>query len=187
MMASGFGRVGARGRYTRVAILLHWTIAALVIINIVIGLFHHSMSQAAIPLHKSIGMLVLLLSLLRLGWRLGHRPPPLPAGVRRWERRVAGVVHWVFYALLVLLPLSGWIFTSASPKRTPLAFFGLFDLPFFPGDPDKAFSRLWHDRHEMIAFLMIALILLHVAAVLKHSFVNRDGMFGRMWSGAGRA
>jgi len=184
-MTSGFGGVAARSHYTRVAIFLHWTIAALVITNIVIGLFHHSMPDASIVLHKSIGMLVLLLTVLRLAWRVGHRPPPLPPRVQPWERAMAALVHWLFYGLLILLPVSGWIFTSASLKRSPLNFFGLFDIPFFPVPQDKDIGHVWHERHETIGLLMIALVLLHITAALKHRFVNRDRTLDRMLPGAG--
>ncbi len=167
-------------RYTRVAIALHWTIAILIVTNLTIGLLHDSLLPGTIPLHKSIGMLVLLLGLVRLGWRIGHRPPPLPASVRPWERRLSAVVHWLFYALMILIPLSGWIFTSASLKRHPLGFFGLFPLPMFPVPQDKAIASVWADRHELMAYLMIALLLIHVAGALRHRFVQRDGVLGRM-------
>jgi cytochrome b561 len=170
-------------RYTRVAIALHWTIATLIVANLTIGLLHDSLLKGALPLHKSIGMLVLLLGVARLGWRMGHRPPPLPASVRRWERRVSATVHWLFYALMILIPLSGWIFTSASLKRHPLSFFGLFPLPMFPVPQDKAIASVWADRHELMAYLMIALLLLHIAGALKHRFVERDRVLDRMLPG----
>jgi cytochrome b561 len=170
-------------RYTRVAIALHWTIAILIVTNLTIGLLHDSLLKGALPLHKSIGMLVLLLGVVRLGWRIGHRPPPLPARVRRWERRLSAMVHWLFYALMILIPLSGWIFTSASLKRHPLSFFGLFPLPMFPVPQDKAIASVWADRHELMAYLMIALLLLHIAGALKHRFVERDHVLDRMLPG----
>lgn len=185
-MATTFGDAGLT-RYSRVAIALHWTIALLVIANLVIGLLHESLLEGTLPLHKSIGMLVLALSLVRLGWRLTHRPPPLPATVKGWEKGVAHAVHWTLYALIILIPLSGWIFTSASPKRFPLDFFGLTTLPFFVVPQDKAISHVWHDRHEVLAYLMIALLVIHIAAALKHRFFDRDRTLDRMLPGAGPA
>jgi len=179
--------VGGLTRYTRVAIVLHWTIAALVVVNLTIGLLHDSLLQGAIPLHKSIGMLVLMLSVVRLLWRFTHRPPPLPATVKRWEKGLAHAVHWLFYALMILIPLSGWVFTSASPKRHPLEFFGLFPLPMFPVTQDKEVSHMVAERHEQLAWLMIALILVHVGAALKHRFIDRDRTLDRMLPGAGPA
>lgn len=170
-------------RYTRVAIALHWMIAILIVTNLTIGLLMDSLPRGTLPLHKSIGMLVLFLGLVRLGWRIGHRPPPLPTGVTRWERRIAGAVHWTFYALIILIPLSGWIFTSASLKRHPLSFFGIFPLPMFPVAQDKAIAGVWADRHELMAYLMIALLLLHVGGALKHRFIQRDRILDRMLPG----
>jgi len=174
-------------RYTRVAIGLHWTIALLIITNLTIGLLMDALPKGIVPIHKSIGMTILLLSLLRLGWRLGHRPPPLPTTVKRWEKGLAHAVHWIFYALIILIPLSGWIFTSASPKRHPLTYFGLFPLPMFPVSQNKAISNAWADRHELMAYLLITLLLLHIAGALKHRFVDRDRTLDRMLPGAGPA
>jgi cytochrome b561 len=144
-----------------------------------------ALPEGTVLLHKSIGMLVLLLSLVRLGWRLGHRPPPLPDSVKPWEKGLAHAAHWLLYAFMILIPLSGWIFTSASPKRHPLEFFGLFGLPYFPISPDKATSHAWHERHETMAYLILALLVLHIAAALKHRFFDRDRTLDRMLPGTG--
>jgi cytochrome b561 len=185
MMATAFG--SPRDRYTSVAIALHWTIALLIIANLAIGLLHESVLKGTIPLHKSIGMLVLLLSIVRLVWRLTHRPPPLPATVKSWEKGLAHAVHWLLYALMILIPLSGWVFTSASPKRYPLSFFGLFPLPPFPVTQDKELSHMIAERHEQFAWAMIALLVLHIGAALKHRFLDRDRTLDRMLPGAGPA
>jgi cytochrome b561 len=181
-MRAAFG-FGDHTRYTRVAIALHWTIAVLVIVNLTIGLLHESLLRGAIPLHKSIGMLVLLLSVIRLLWRLTHRPPLLPVTVQRWERGLAHAVHWLLYALMILIPMSGWVFTSASPKRHALLFFGLFPLPMFPVMPDKEVSHMVAERHEQLAWLMIALLALHIGAALKHRLADRDRTLERMLPG----
>jgi cytochrome b561 len=178
---------GVRSRYSRVAIMLHWTIAVLVLLNLVIGLLHETLLKGTIPLHKSIGMMVLALSVVRLLWRLAHRPPPFVATVRTWERGVAHAVHWLLYALTILIPLSGWVFTSASPKRYPLDFFGLFPLPMFPVGQDKTISDVVAERHEQLAWLMIGLLVLHIGAALKHRLLDRDGTLDRMWPGIGPA
>lgn len=185
-MGTAFGSAGAT-RYNRVAVMLHWTIAVLIIANLTIGLLHESLLKGTIPLHKSIGMLVLLLSVVRLLWRFTHRPPPLPATVKAWEKGLAHAVHWLLYALMILIPLSGWVFTSASPHRYPLGFFGLFPLPMFPVTQDKALSSVIAERHEQLAYLMIALLLLHIGAALKHRFVDRDRTLDRMLPGTGPA
>jgi cytochrome b561 len=178
---------GGLTRYTRVAIALHWTIAVLVFINLTIGLLHESLLKGTIPLHKSIGVLVLVLSILRWIWRLTHRPPPLPATVKPWEKGLAHAIHWIFYALIVLIPLSGWIFTSASLKRHPFAFFGMFPFPMAPVVQNKAISSAWATGHMVMAYLMIALIVLHVGAALKHRLFDRDRTVDRMLPGVGPA
>jgi cytochrome b561 len=178
---------GELTRYSRVAIALHWAIAVLIIANLTIGLLHQSLLKGTITLHKSIGMLVLALSILRLLWRLTHRSPPLPATVKRWEKGLAHAADWLLYALMILIPLSGWVFTSASPKRHPLDFFGLFPLPMFPVAQDKTVSSIVAERHEQLAYLMVALLLLHIGAALKHRFVDRDRTLDRMLPGLGSA
>jgi cytochrome b561 len=108
-------------RYTAVAIVLHWAIAAAILANLLIGWWMKSAigetptqarAIAAFQLHKSIGLTVLLLTALRLVWRFTHKPPPLPAGMARWERFATRGTHWAFYILMVLVPLSGWTYAS---------------------------------------------------------------------------
>src|ERR1700754_1511901 len=114
--------LGRTDRYLWGAIWLHWTIAVLVLANLTLGLFHESLLEdvkAVIPIHQAIGVTVLALTLLRLGWRLTHRPPPLPGGVAGWARAAAAVVHGCFYALLLALPLSGWILSSNPLRPRP--------------------------------------------------------------------
>lgn len=173
--------------YSAVAIMLHWMMAVLVVANLAIGLLHDSLLKGTMGAHKAIGITVLTLAVVRLVWRLTHRPPPLPATVRPWEKGLAHGVHWCFYALIILIPLSGWVFTSASPTPRPISFFGLFPVPFLPIGPDKALSSTVATRHGQLAYLMIALLCLHVAGALKHRFVDRDRTLERMLPGAGPA
>jgi cytochrome b561 len=171
-------------RYTNVAIALHWLIAALVLINIYLGLAHESVDRATMRemmwWHKSIGLSVLLLTLVRLAWRLTHRVPPLPADTPRWQAIAARASHWAFYLLLLAIPLAGWLLTSASPRNSPIPFFGLFDWPFIPWvhdlptDEAKSLAGTFADVHERLAFLAIGLIVLHVGAALHHIFLRKD-------------
>ncbi|WP_188055902.1 cytochrome b [Sphingosinithalassobacter sp. CS137] len=172
--------VAFRGRYDRVAITFHWVIAALVLVNLAIGLFHESLfdGMSLMPFHKSNGILILGLSIARLGWRLGHRPPSLPAGSPRWERALARSVHWLFYTLLILLPLSGWIFSSNPARPRPIDWFGLFELPVLP--VGEALAGAAHGGHDLMGFAMAGLVVLHVAAALRHHFVLRDRTLARM-------
>jgi len=132
------------------------------------------------PAHKAIGITVLVLTLGRIGWRLGHRPPPLPPATPGWERLAAHAVHRLFYLLLMVLPLSGWAMVSGI-RRNPLDWFGLFPIPYLPIPPSLA--HLGHDAHGLIGFAMLGLVALHVAAALRHHFVLRDGVLSRMLPG----
>lgn len=194
-------------RYTAFAILLHWAIAAAIAANIAIGWWMHEAIEApgtalqafaAFQLHKSIGLLVLGLSLVRLGWRLLHPPPPLPDAMPAWEKLAAKAVHWAFYALMIAIPLSGWIYVSAQwrgdgPLLSPTRFFGLVDVPHLFGLANAApetraeVSGAAIDVHEALVWAMIALAALHAAAALKHQFLDRDAVFGHMVPGLSRA
>lgn len=167
-------------RYSGVAILFHWVVAALVIANLVIGVGHERIPalRAWMPAHKAIGVTVLALTLARVAWRLAHRPPALPATVPPVERRVAHAVHWTFYALLLLMPLSGWIMVSGPDHRRPLTWFGAFDIPYLSlgaTASDRAATA-----HGLLGWLMLALVALHIAAALRHHFLLRDATLVRM-------
>lgn len=170
-------------RYTRVAILLHWTIAALIVLNLAIGLLHDSVFKGWIPAHKAIGMVVLLLSIVRLGWRLTHPAPALPRDIPAWQRGLAHASHWAFYGFMLLLPISGWIFTSAGATRYPFGFFGLFPLPYLPIGPSKGLAQGFNTAHELMGWALLGLLVLHVAAALKHHFLDRDAVLARMTPG----
>ena len=176
---------GGLTRYTRVAIWLHWIIAVFVIYNLASGLLVDLVPKG-VPVfawHKAAGITVLFLSVARLAWRLTHRPPPLPA-MPGWQIGAAHALHWLFYALIILMPLSGWIFSSAAEKRWPLTFFGLFNIPYLPiaqsphgGDKAAAF-------HTYAGYIMAALVVVHIAAALKHHYFERDRTLARMLPGA---
>ncbi|WP_298913448.1 cytochrome b [uncultured Algimonas sp.] len=175
----------ASDRYTRVAVALHWLIALMVIGLIVFGLL---MTKEWMPnrfavyqLHKSFGIAVLVLSLGRLVWRLRHRPPPLPTAMPVWQIRISHATHWLFYGLLVAMPLLGWAMVSASTLPVPTLLFWLVPLPDLPGiGESEAAEAFFKDLHEIGAYLFIALIALHIGAALKHQFVDRDGLLRRM-------
>lgn len=175
-------------RYSRGAIWLHWIIAALVVVNLAIGLLHDSLLEGvagAIPLHKSIGLSVLALTLARIGWRLTHRPPRLPVDLPAWERGAARASHVAFYALLLALPLAGWVMGSAGREaRYPMRWFGLFDVPHLPGSARTA--AFGDGAHMVLGYAMAALVALHLAAALRHHFVLRNAVLGRMLPGVAR-
>jgi cytochrome b561 len=162
--------------YSRVAMLFHWTIAALVIVNLTIGLLHDAIG--GMPLHKAIGLTVLALTAARLGWRLLHPAPPLPAHTPAWERAAAHATHWTLYLLMVAMPLTGWLMVSGGPTPRPTSWFGLAQVPPLP--VGRAAGGFGHEAHELLGWLMLALVVLHVAAALRHHLLLRDGVLGRM-------
>jgi cytochrome b561 len=174
------GRIDVNERYSRVAIAFHWTIAVLVIVNLIVGIGHDYVPalRAWMPGHKAIGITVLALTAARVAWRLAHRPPALPAGLPGWERQAAHTTHWALYALMVAMPLSGWLMVSGPEGRRPLEWFGLFPLPYLPASGATADAA--HSAHGLLGWLMLALVALHIAAALRHHLVLRDGVLGRM-------
>ena len=182
-MASAAAMTGEEAaRYTRVAIILHWLIAALLIGNIVLGLYHDSFGKAATPwmmfFHKAIGLSVLALSLARLAWRLTHRPPAFDPVLKGWERGLAHFLHWLFYFMLIAIPLTGWLLSSSSNR--PTNFFGLFTIPPLPVSRSDGAHDLWEDLHEILGKAMIGLVLLHVAGALKHHFGGHRHLMSRI-------
>lgn len=173
-------------RYSTGAICFHWVIAVLVIANLTLGLLHESLLEdvdGVIPLHKSIGITVLVLTLGRIAWRLAHRPPAPPETMARWERLAARTTHMTFYALLLILPLAGWLMVSGTAKPRPFIWFGLFDIPLLP--VSTAVGDVAHVTHELLGYLMALLVAIHIAAALRHHFLLRDSVLARMIPGVG--
>ncbi|WGT61474.1 cytochrome b [Variovorax paradoxus] len=175
-------------RYGPVAITLHWLLAAMIVASLGVGLYMTGLplSPARIKLynwHKWAGVTILLLSALRLLWRLRHAPPPLPASsaaaMPSWQRAGYLASHALMYLLFIAVPLFGWAYSSA--MGFPVVWFGLLPLPdFMPVDKELAEAVL-KPLHKGGAFTLAALALLHVAAVLKHHWIDRDGILKRMW------
>lgn len=168
-------------RYTKVAIWLHWLIGMAVIANIGLAMLTEGLpreaQRAAMDIHKALGITVLTLTVIRILWRVGHKPPPLPATIPAWQRWLGKITHFLFYALLILLPLSGWVWMSAADR--PIDFFGLFTIPTIVA-PNEGLADVMHDRHEVLGLSMLALAAIHILAALKHQFVDRAGLIGRM-------
>lgn len=174
--------------YTTVMKAVHWTTAATIIALLLIG---WSMTGLPLPpamrgelyaLHKSLGVFVLVLTLFRMLWRLGHPSPPLPPTLRPWEIAAVHAVHRLFYLLLLVQPLVGWALYSLAPYKS--LFFGLFmipDLPFVPHPTDPArWLGALEGAHGFLAGVFAVLVLVHVGAALKHHFVARDDVLLRM-------
>lgn len=180
----------APSRYSAIAILFHWTIAVLVLVNLILGWrmgFLNGMAQFDLfQAHKSVGITVLVLSVARLAWRLGHRAPPLPASMRPWERGAAHATHLFFYVMMIGMPLTGWAMVSVSPWNIPTLLWHYIPWPHIaflhqlaPASK-SAVEALSGNIHLYLAYGGAALITLHVAAALKHQFVVRDGVLARM-------
>lgn len=178
-------------RYSTVAMILHWVIAAAIVGQIGLGWYMGSLERGQaqfelFQLHKSVGLTILLLTLVRIGWRLTHKPPPYAAGVRGWQHTLASAVHAGFYVLLLLLPMSGWALVSASPYNIPTLFWEVVEWPHLPGLANlpaaekEAASGDFEAMHEWLVRLILALLALHVAGALKHQLVDRDGTLWRM-------
>jgi len=180
----------AHNRYSTVAIILHWVIAGLILFNLYLALQFDGLRGLAkfnaFQLHKSVGLTVLMLSLARLAWRLTHRPPAMPAEMPRWEKFGAQSVHWLFYGLMIGIPLTGWVIVSASPTNLPTVIFKTVPWPHlgFIHDLAMPVRRSLEDQveqvHTLLGFGMGFLIILHVAAALKHQFLNRDEVLSHM-------
>jgi cytochrome b561 len=174
----------AGARYTRGAIAFHWTIAGLILLNFALASAADDAPRAEhdriMANHMAIGLAILALSILSILWRIAHPAPPYVATLKAWEAWLARVVHSLFYFLIVAIPLTGWAMVSAATGGRPISFFGLFALPGLPFSRDRARAGAFHDAHESLAALAFFLLALHVAAVLKHQFIDRDATLGRM-------
>lgn len=167
-------------KYNAGARLLHWLIALLIIANIASGLLHDPLEDVInlMPAHKAIGMSVLALSLARLVLRMAWKAPPYPASMGGVEVLAARAMHFLLYGMMIGLPLSGWIMVS--PGQYPLSWFGLFDIPKLPVMKESLLAGIGHEFHEIGGWLMLALLLGHAGAALRHHFILKDGVLRRM-------
>jgi len=176
-------------RYTGLAMALHWILAIALV-----GLFAMGLYMADLPFsptrlklynwHKWAGVTVLFLSVIRLAWRLAHRPPALPQAVTLampgWQMKAYHATHGLMYALFFVVPLVGWAYSSAAGFS--IVWLGVLPLPdFVPAD--KALAELIKPWHEASAFALAGLVLLHVGAALKHQWIDKDGLLTRMLPG----
>jgi cytochrome b561 len=171
--------------YTVTARVLHWLIAALVLLMIPLGFaavneWGGPLAPVLYNLHKSIGAVLLPLVLLRLIWRVGHPPPPLPSDIPPLLQLAAHTTHWLLYGLLVVQPAIGLIATSAYPAPVPI--FGLFELPsVWPAD--RLLSERLFALHRWLGIVLAVVVAMHVGAALQHHFVRKDRILMRMITG----
>jgi cytochrome b561 len=170
--------------YSVTARILHWLTAALVLTLLPLGVIIANewggpLQDPLYDLHRSIGAVMILVIILRLGYRLTHQPLPLPADVPPFQQAAAHATHWALYALLVVQPFVGWVATSA--YRAPIVVFGLFELPpIWP--QDRPLSERLFVVHSLIAAAIAGLVAVHIGAAVYHHFVRRDRVLMRMIS-----
>ena len=181
----------AEQRYGDVAVLFHWLIAFFIIGMLLVGKYMTHFLDENDPVrfqltqwHKSFGLTVLFLSVLRLIWRFTHRPPAELASIPSWQQRIAGWVHLLLYGLMFALPITGWIMSSASPLNVDTVLFNVITIPHippFPDLPNKAdIAASFHEYHELAGNLLILLLLAHIGAALKHHLIDKDSVLVRM-------
>lgn len=178
-------------QYSGVARFFHWLTVVLLLVTIPIGLamtyrggelkIWDATTNTLYSSHKLLGVIILVIVLMRLGYRLVHGAPPDEPTLSGLQKLVAHIVHWTFYALLIVIPIIGWLGVSMFPA---LEVFGLFKLPALAA-PDQATSKWLFELHETLGNVLLALIALHIVAALGHHFVLRDGVLRRMWPAKG--
>jgi cytochrome b561 len=175
-------------QYTRTAITLHWLIALLIFAAFPLGLYMHELPLSPEKLrlysyHKWIGICVLMFAVIRVSWRATHLPPPMPDTMPRWEKVAAESVHYLLYAMIFAIPISGWLMSSAMGFQT--VWFGVLPLPDLVGK-NKELGNMLHEVHEMLNYGLFGLVLGHIGASLKHHFIERDDILARMVPFLGR-
>lgn len=171
-----------RSTYSPIAVLLHWSTAALILAGAGIGLYMVELEFSPIKLktyswHKWVGITVFLLTALRLAWRLLRPPPAASPDMPRWQLHAAAAVHGALYVLLFVIPLSGWLMSSA--KGVSVAYLGVLPLPDLVAE-NEALGEQLETLHGMLNCALLGLIVVHALAALKHHFVDRDAVLVRM-------
>ena len=173
---------GSPSSYTRTAILLHWLVALCIFAAFPLGLYMSELLLSPRKLqlysyHKWLGISVLLLAIARLFWRRLHRPPPLAATMPRWQRLAAQGTHHLLYLLMLVVPISGWLMSSA--LGVSVVWFGVLPLPDLIGR-NKELGEILKTVHELLNYAMLILVVLHIIAALEHHFRSRDDTLQRM-------
>lgn len=168
--------------YTRTAVALHWLIAALIFTTFPLGVYMHELavSPTRVQLfsyHKWIGVTIFLLAVIRVAWRWSHPAPPPVAGTPAWQRLTAAATHHLLYLLVIVIPVSGWLMSSA--KGVPTVWLGLVPLPDLVSKNEEL-AELLEEVHESLNFGLLLLVVLHLVGALKHRFIDRDEVMARM-------
>ncbi|MDO8925542.1 MAG: cytochrome b [Sideroxyarcus sp.] len=168
--------------YTPTAITLHWLIALLIFVAFPLGIYMHELPLSPDKLrlysyHKWIGVTVFMLAVVRIYWRATHVPPALPDSMPGWEKFAAHATHYALYVLIFIIPVSGWLMSSAKGFQT--VWFGVLPLPDLVGK-DKELGDQLLEVHKLLNFLLFGLVLAHIGAALKHHFIEHDDILARM-------
>ncbi len=170
--------------YSRGAVILHWVIAIMIIVALAIAKISEDWEGPsrglAMMWHKSLGISVLVLTFVRIWWRITHRPPPLDSHLKKWEKFLAEAVHYFFYFMMLALPISGWLFVSVPLDPKPLTFFTLFDIPYLPVTGNKALGSAMHEVHSIVGNITMLVIALHIVGALKHQWFDKIPSLSRM-------
>jgi len=169
-------------RWGHIAQFLHWLIVALIIVQVILANIAEDLplgmkKLAMYARHKSVGITILGLAVIRLLWRLANPTPALPSTLKPYERTLAGLTHFGLYLILFAMPLTGWMMTSA--RGFPVSWFGFFQLPDFVSKNDTLYNAM-KETHDTLALALYAIVFLHVAAALKHHFLMKDDVLRRM-------
>ena len=158
--------------------VLHWLMATIILSLIVVGVYMEGLADDAAnkyafyPWHKSFGVLVIILLVIRIGFRLGIAIPPLPETINKWEKTLAHLVHGGIYLLMAAVPISGYVMSGSYEKSSGIDFFGLKLPDLVP--KNEALFDIAHELHEILPFLLLALVILHIAGAIKHRFFDNE-------------
>ena len=169
-------------KYSGVAQTLHWLISPLIILQFILAWTADGMPEGDTQsflymVHKSVGMTVLALAIVRIIWRFMHKPPAFPGTMSVAEQWLARITHWGLYFLIFAMPLSGWLWSSAAGRG--VSWFGLFTIPTIIGE-SESIGDFFHEAHELMAWVLFAFAAFHIVAALWHAIVKKDGILQRM-------
>ncbi|MDI1298073.1 cytochrome b [Methylotenera sp.] len=169
-------------RYTSLAISLHWLMALLILSLFAVGLYMHDLPLSPWKLkiyswHKWAGVTAFLLVMIRLGWRFTHRPPPLPMNISKSAEVAAHIGHGLLYLLMIAIPLTGWLMSSAKGFQT--VYFGIIPIPDLLAK-NREIGNVLREVHETLNFVLIAIVVGHAGAAFKHHFFDKDDVLTRM-------
>ena len=176
--------MSSTAQYNPTAKILHWLVAGMIVLQFVLAKLadlapSNLRELALLANHKSVGITILAVAVVRIIWRFRNKPPALPASMPKWQATASHVSHWSLYALLFAIPITGWLMSSASAYS--VSWFNLFQLPDFVA-PNPELKEIFEETHETLAKLLAVIASVHIIAAFKHAVVNKDDILSRMVS-----